>query len=315
MSTSRPPYDPELELILANRPADLLLSHESLPTIRAGAGIPPIETIVAGRNIAIEHFEIPTADGASIGLSILRPTDAARTAPAAIFYIHGGGMVAGDRWGGGETLAGWVERYRVIIGTIEYRLAPEFPAPTPVEDCYAGLQWFASHATEIGFDPERLLVAGASAGGGLAAGTVLLARDRRGPAILAQLLMCPMLDDRNSTISAQQFHHTGLWDWESNDFGWRALLGAQWGTDEVSQYSAPARALDLSGLPPAYIDVGSADMFRDEDTAYASRIWAAGGVADLHVSAGGYHGFEWADAAVSRNAVATREAWLSRYVG
>ena len=314
MNTHRPPYDEELALILADRPDDLLLTHENLPAIRSADGIPPIEQVIEGRGLVIEDYELPAADGTLIGLSVLRPAGTPRASSAGIYYIHGGGMVVGHRWGGGELLATWVENYGVTIGTIEYRLAPEFPAPTPVEDCFAGLKWFSSSATELGFDPARVVVAGASAGGGLAAGTVLMARDNEGPDVAAQLLMCPMLDDRNNSVSAEQFHHTGLWDWEANDFGWRALLGEHFGTDSVSIYSAPARAGDLSGLPPAYIDVGSADLFRDEDAAYASRIWGAGGVADLHVWAGGYHGFEYVDSAVSRSAVTTRENWLSRYV-
>ncbi|WP_425551844.1 alpha/beta hydrolase fold domain-containing protein [Herbiconiux moechotypicola] len=122
-----------------------------------------------------------------------------------------------------------------------------------------------------------------SAGGGLAAGIALLARDRQGPALLGQLLICPILDDRDSTVSTLQFDGAGTWDRSSNLTGWTALLGSRRGTPEVSIYAAPARATDLTGLPSTYIDCGSAEVFRDEDVAYASSLWAAGVQAELHV--------------------------------
>src|SRR5215813_6977255 len=119
----------------------------------------------------------------------------------------------------------------------------------------------------------------------------LLARDRGGPALAGQLLMCPMLDDRNDTPSSRQMAGLGIWDHAANEVGWTALLGPARGGADVSPYAAPARASDLSGLPPAFIDMGSAETFRDEDVAYATRIWQAGGSAELHVWPGGFHGF------------------------
>jgi acetyl esterase/lipase len=126
-----------------------------------------------------------------------------------------------------------------------------------------------------------------------------------------------MLDDRNQTVSANQFVDLGLWNSQSNATGWGAYLGARYGTDDVSIYAAPARATDLSGLPPAYIDVGSAEVFRDEAVAYASQIWTDGGDAELHVWAGGFHGFDLLapDAQVSRESVRTRTRWVARHLG
>ena len=187
-------------------------------------------------------------------------------------------------------------------------------APGPVEDCYAGLVWTAEHADELGIDPDRIIIAGASAGGGLAAGVALLARDRGGPALAAQALMCPMLDDRNNTPSSRQMAGLGVWDQHLQR---HRLVGAArrgCGGPDVSKYAAPARETDLSGLPPAFIDVGSAETFRDEDVAYASGIWQAGGVAELHVWPGGFHGFDMMapQAAVSQAAKAARVSWLRR---
>ncbi|MEV6154612.1 alpha/beta hydrolase [Nonomuraea sp. NPDC052129] len=164
------------------------------------------------------------------------------------------------------------------------------------------------------FHPERIIVAGGSAGGGLAAALALMARDRGGPALFAQMLMCPMIDDRNDTASARQLVGLGVWDQASNQGGWTALLGDARGTNDVSPYAAPARAADLSGLPPAFIDVGSAETFRDEDVTYASRIWQAGGSAELHVWPGGFHGFDGLvpQAVLSQNAREARARWLGR---
>ena len=201
--------------------------------------------------------------------------------------------------------------------TVEYRLAPENPDPAPVEDCYAGLVWTAANAAEIGIDATRLVIAGESAGGGLAAGTALLARDRGGPALAGQMLISPMLDDRNNTFSGEQFDGTGLWDKRSNLVGWTALLGERRGTESVSHYASPARAGDLSGLPPAFIDVSSTETFRDESVAYAAKMWAAGIQAELHVWPGGFHGFDSfaPTARISIEARAARTAWLRRILG
>jgi acetyl esterase/lipase len=226
-------------------------------------------------------------------------------------------MVAGDHRMGLADALDWAEEFGLAVVSVGYRLAPETRHPGPVEDCYAGLVWTAEHAGELGIDPDRIVIAGVSAGGGLAAAVSLLARDREGPALLGQMLLCPMLDDRNESVSARQMAGLGVWDRTANETGWTALLGAARGGPDVSPYAAPARARDLSRLPPAFIDVGSAETFRDEDVAYASTIWAGGGRAELHVWPGGFHRFDSLvpDAAISRAAKAARLNWLRRLLG
>jgi acetyl esterase/lipase len=223
-------------------------------------------------------------------------------------------MILGDNRTGVVEMLDWAQEFQAVVVSVEYRLAPETPHPGPVEDCYAGLVWTAEHAEELGIDPGRIVIAGASAGGGLTAALALMARDRGGPALLGQVLIYPMLDDRNDTPSAIQMAGLGVWDRVSNETGWTALLGSARGGPDVSPYAAPAREKDLSGLPPAFIDVASAETFRDEDVAYASRIWQAGGVAELHVWPGGYHGFDGLapQATVSQEAKAARVRWLRR---
>src|SRR5699024_5031563 len=240
----------------------------------------------------------------------------ARDAPG-IYGIHGGGMILGDRAFGVDGLADDVLRFGAVAATVEYRLAPEHPAPAAAEDCYAGLRWFAAHARELGLDPGRIVAGGFSAGGGLAAAVALLARDRGGPELAGQLLESPMLDDRNNTRASLQYRGRGPWDSGNNEVAWDAALGAARGTPAVSPYAAPARETDLSGLPPAFVTAGSAEVFRDEAVTYASGIWAAGGRAELHVYSGGYHGFSGfsPDADVSLTAGADRRSWLHRVFG
>lgn len=312
---TRPPYDPELGELLANSPLPATITGEMIEPLRAAPFTAPIEEVLSTRDLDHRVVVVPVDDG-ELSASVFTPRGR-RTAGPGIYFLHGGGMIIGDRFTGIATILDWAEEHDAVVVSLDYRLAPEHPAPTPVEDAYAGWVWTAAHADDLGIDPDRMLLAGTSAGGGLAAGVALLARDRQGPKAMAQLLMSPMLDDRDETVSTLQYSGTGSWSRESNTTGWTALLGELRGTEAVSVYSAPARATDLSDLPPAFIDVGSAEVFRDEDTAYASRLWAGGVQAELHVWAGGFHIFDGAapTAALSTAAVAARTAWVRRTLG
>ncbi|MET0887759.1 MAG: alpha/beta hydrolase [Mycetocola sp.] len=293
------------------------LTLQSIPHMRAGSEAfmprPSNAELRRGGEYTVDEHLVSGPEGApDVALIVCRPTSATAPTPV-LFYIHGGGMFSGtarDTLGDIVSLAATI---RAAVVSVEYRLAPETPHPGPIEDCFAGLIWTVSHAEEIGVDPDRVVLIGGSAGGGLAAALALLARDRGAPALSGQLLMCPMLDDRNNSPSVRQMASLRMWNQSDNEVGWTALLGADRG-EEVSPYAAPARATDLAGLPPTFIDVGSADSFRDEDVSYASRIWAAGGEAELHVWPGGFHGFESIapQAALSRAAVGARTSWLRR---
>ncbi|GAB1822745.1 alpha/beta hydrolase [Herbidospora sp. RD11066] len=306
------PFDPELAAALSvisqNLPPSL--TPDMIPLLRQG--LAPSEDLTLGGIVTLSDIDL--GDGVSV--VVCRPVAAPTPAPV-VYWIHGGGMILGDhRTGLGDPLS-WAVELGLVVVSVDYRLAPEHPDPAPVEDCYRGLVYVAEHAADLGIDPTRIIVAGGSAGGGLAAGTVLLARDRSGPEVFGQVLVCPMLDDRNDTVSGQQMAGLGIWDRTSNETGWSALLGDRRGGPDVSIYAAPARATDLSGLPPAFIDVGSAETFRDEDVAYATAIWRSGGQAELHVWPGGFHGFDMMvpQAALSQSAKQARLDWLRRLLG
>jgi acetyl esterase/lipase len=310
----RPPFDPELLPVL-DAFAQLIpptITADMIPALRAAQTL-SAEAVIGDRAIVHREVTLPGHEGAEITASVFARADHVDAGPL-ILHIHGGGMVMGDRFSGMPLTLDWVEEFDAVCVSVEYRLAPEHPDPYPVEDCYAALVWTAAHASELGADPSRIVVAGGSAGGGLAAGVSLLARDRGGPHLTGSLLAYPMLDDRDATVSTRQFEGVGVWDRASNDMGWTALLGSRRGTDAVSIYAAPARARDLSGLPPTFLDAGSAEVFRDEVVAYASAIWAAGGVAELHVVPGGFHAFENVSpgARLTAQVAANRRAWLDR---
>ncbi|GAA1469008.1 alpha/beta hydrolase [Nocardiopsis exhalans] len=315
----RPPFDPELAAALVEVGGEIppAITPEMIPLLRSeGAKRAPGADVdmTLGGVFREEEHAARGADGTEVPLLVWRP-ERTTAATGALFWIHGGGMVAGTHRGWEvPRLLEFARELDLVLVSVDYRLAPEHPHPVPVEDCYAGLLWLADQAGELGVAPDRLVIGGSSAGGGLAAATCLLARDRGGPSLLGQLLLGPMLDDRNDSVSARQMVGVGVWDRVSNATGWGALLGADRGGPDVSPYAAPARCEDLSGLPPAFLDVGSAETFRDEVVEYASRIWQAGGAAELHVWPGGFHSFDGfaPEAALSLDAAAQRLPWLRR---
>ncbi|MCV7187576.1 alpha/beta hydrolase [Mycolicibacterium thermoresistibile] len=217
-----------------------------------------------------------------IGIRLFRPPGGGTG--AAMLWIHGGGYVIGCAAQDDALCRRYARELDVTVAAVDYRLAPENPYPIPLEDCYAALLWLTRLPT---VDPQRVVIAGGSAGGGLAAALALLARDRGEVAPVAQLLVYPMLDDR--TLHRTDLDHPGLrlWNQSSNRFGWSAYLG-----DADPEVAVPARQTDLAGLPPAWIGVGTYDLFHDEDLAYAERLRAAGVPCEVEVVPGAFHGFD-----------------------
>lgn len=264
--------------------------------------------------ILLDELAVPASTaGVEIPLLVMQPAGSDGPRPG-ICFLHGGGMFAGDNRTGLDPLLDWVEALDVTIASVGYRLAPEHGHPIPVEDCYAALCWMHGNRERLGLANGPLMIAGTSAGGGLAAACALLARDRCGPQLSDQILMCPMLDDRGRFPSSGELVAQGVWDSISNRTGWQALLGAAAGTDKVSWSAAPGRATDLRGLPASFLDVGTVETFRDDVVDYAARLAQAGVATELHVWGGAFHGFDVLapDSAVARSARATRIDYLRR---
>ncbi len=277
----RPPYDPELEVGLAGLPADIFGTEDGPSSIEETRALmaswrPSIESLTLGGAVDIDEHTIPGPQGSpDIKVLIMSPSQGDGPWPV-IYHIHGGAMVAGDRYTGAQSFADLVVELKVVVVSVEYRLAPENPHPAPVEDCYAGLVWVADNTDALKIDPRRIVILGGSAGSGLAASTALLARDRKGPVLSHQILGCPMLDHRLTGPStyAADLHSRNM----------RKTLQEGWG------------------------------ILLSEAVEYATRLSYAGVQVELHVWPGAFHGFNSLvpHAAVSRTANETRLAYLRR---
>jgi acetyl esterase len=307
-------FDPELAAAVAMLPT---LDVSDIPAARATmkelrAGLPePDET-----GISVTDVTVPGPAGApDVTLRIYRPDEVA--GPIGIYDVHGGGFILGDIDASHAGNVALARAVGAVVVTVEYRLAPEAPFPAPLEDVYAGLVWFAEHAADYGVDPARIAIHGISAGGGLCAGLALLARDRGGPAIAFQYLGVPEVDDRLTTPSMTAFTDTPIWNRPNAIVSWDSYLGEGVpGSADVSPYAAPARATDLSGLPPAYVSTMAFDPLRDEGIAYGLALLAAGVPVELHLFPGTFHGSTLIEgAAISQREITERVAVLRRALG
>ena len=282
------------------------LDESALPALRETPLSAPVEL-----SDKVDRRDHVVSESPRVVVRVHRPKDVSGALPC-VYSIHGGGYVIGSYEMDDARFDIWCQKFGLVGVSVEYRLAPETPYPGPLDDCYAGLKWTYDHAADIGVDPTRIGIAGASAGGGLCAGLALLARDRAEVPVQFQLLDCPMIDDRQQTASSQ-LEGLAVWSKESNAFGWRSYLGSLYGTDDVPPYAAAARATDLAGLPEAYVCVGGADGFRDEDITYAMRLYGAGVPTELHVYPGAPHGVAlWPDTEVAQRYLRDQRDWLGR---
>ena len=306
--------DPEIAAMLAASPVNIgevlgSLTPESVVTIRemfSATPPPPLSDEVTREDVSLEGR-------GTASVRVHRPVVRRADAPGVV-WMHGGGLVLGDNRMDDARFDKWCRELGIVGVSVEYRLAPEHPYPTPLEDCYAALAWIHHNAASLGVDPQRIGIGGASAGAGLAAGLALLARDRAEFAVAFQLLIYPMIDDRQTTPSSSW--SDPIWSPAANTFGWTSYLGAAKGTTNVPAYAAAARATDLAGLPPTLVTVGALDGFSDEDIDYAKRLRLAGVPTDLIVYAGAPHGFDTFGefTGVSRRANRDIDEWLAARV-
>ena len=256
-------------------------------------------------DVIVEDVAVPGSDGEpQVSLRIYQPRELATPAPA-LFWTHGGGFIQGSPSQDEVANIAFARELGITVVAARYRLAPEHPFPAAIDDLYAGLTWLFDEAEARGIDSTRIAIGGASAGAGLTAALALVAHDRDEVRPAFQLLVYPMLDDRTVLRTDIDPKKLRMWSPGSNRFGWASYLGGQPGSADVSPYAAPARRDDLSGLPPAWIGVGTLDLFHDEDLVYARRLESAGVPCEVHIVEGAFHGFD----AVFRKAGVTRAFW------
>jgi acetyl esterase/lipase len=284
--------DPEVAAVYPHLPVmdltDIPTARSTLMEMLATANA----EIVPSTAVVREDHQVPGLDGdPDVRVRHYRPADQSDVLPC-LYWIHGGGHVLGQIEQDDPLVDHIVEAVGCSAFSVEWRRPPEHPFPAPMNDCYAGLAWTHKNAAELRIDPQRIAIGGASSGGGSAAGLALLARDRGELPVCFQLLVYPMLDDRNVAPASVAITDPKVWNRTSNLIGWRSYVGDVVGTEAVSPYAAPTRATDLTGLPPAYIPVGDVDLFVDEDIEYAQRLIQAGVPTELRVYPGGIHGFD-----------------------
>ncbi len=303
-------FDPELAaaipfLPVSTGPVDVEANREMMAAV-----VDMMNKDVEVGDLVIEDHHIGGSDPTrEILVRVYRPAVESGPRPG-ILDIHGGGFTTGTVELQHGAVSQMAREVNAVVATVDYRLAPEYPYPAGLDDCYAALEWLASESCELGIDPQRIAVFGSSAGGGLAAALALLARDRGGPSLCFQYLGVPELDDRLSTASMQTFVDTPIFNRNGAANSWEAYLGDK---RDVSFYAAPARATDLKGLPPAFISTMEFDPLRDEGIIYALHLLEAGVSVELHQYPGTFHGSAMiADADVSKRQIAENIEVLRR---
>lgn len=293
-----------------------LVTHIPLPTapgwrlrlVRALLALTPSGKL---DGVTIETPQTADIDGAAgPQVRVYRP--AVRRSPAALFWIHGGGLVIGRAVQDDHLCALTARELGILVVSVEYRLAPEHPFPTALDDCLAGWGWLQREAARLGVDPTRVAVGGESAGGGLAASLAQRLHDIGEAPPVAQWLFCPMLDDHTAARRELDTVDHFVWNNRHNQFGWQSYLGVEPGAANVPAYAVSARREGVRGLPPAWIGVGDIELFYDEDCAYAERLRAAGVDVTLDSVPGAPHGFEaWAaTTALARDYIGRAQDWL-----
>ena len=289
MSSDFSKIAPDLQAVAKKTPRITLngVSARLINFIMPLAPAPKLPEDILVENIWIEGQDRRT----KLRLRVYKPKTAHAPTPL-LLWLHGGGYVIGTPEMDDLDCAGFVRELGLTVVSVDYRLAPFHPFPAGLDDGYSALRWIISRAQPDGFDLHRLAIGGNSAGAGLAAALVQLACDRREIFPAFQLLIYPMLDDRTVLRTGIDDSNNVAWSHKNNRFGWKSYLGQEGGAPDVPDYAVPARRKDLSGLPPAWIGVGTLDIFHDEDAAYARRLQDAGIQCEFITVPGAFHGFD-----------------------
>jgi acetyl esterase/lipase len=322
MSTSQPPrdilrpkYDPAVISSLEEMKKH---SSKTVEEIRKHAQCSLHPILERFPDLVHTEYQVPGQDASNlVTISAFKSKKSTNPARPAVYFLHVGGQIAGNRFSALDIAMSYYTSIDVVTIAVEYRLAPEHPAPAALQDSYAGLVWVADNAAELSIDPGKIMVMGGSGGAPIAAGCAILAKRNNKPRLLAQMLMTPMIDDRGYSVSAKQYELDGPWCGVTNRMAWDCVLGSHnTAQTDVDILVVPGRATvqDLRGLPPTFIDVGEAEVFRDDAVSYASKLWEGGVSTELHVWKGAFHGFDFlaAEAPVAKAAVSAKVSWISR---
>ena len=281
---------PELQLAAKKMP-QFTFNGWTLPLIRFLTNLMPAPK--TPEDIHIENIFIPVGDGnTKIRLRIYKPKSIP-SPTAGLLWLHGGGYIIGKPEISEASCIEYVRELGVVVVSVDYRLAPDYPFPTSLEDSYAALTWVDAHTGKLGIDAARIGIGGESAGAGLAAALIQLVHDRKAFKPVFQTLIYPMLDDQTTVLTDLADKGHFAWNQASNRYGWKSYLGKKSGAGALAAYAVPARRKDLSGLPPAWIGVGTLDLFHDEDVAYAQKLRDAGVECELVIVPGAFHGFDF----------------------
>lgn len=266
--------------------------------------------------VIVEKVKLPGFQGVELSAYIMKPKNAAEPEsklPGLVFF-HGGGFMLKASGAHYQLVKEYAAKVPCKVVYVDYRLAPEFPFPTPVEDCFATYQWVLMHAEQLGIDKDNIFLGGDSAGGNLAASVTLMARDRGLPMPKGVMLIYPVTDRRMETPSMQQFTDTPVWDAKLSEMMWNCYLGDKF--PEPVEYASPAEAASLAGFPPTYMEVAEFDCLHDEGVNLYEKIKATGVATELHEIKGGCHGYETAvGSLIVRTSMENRVAWLRRLMG
>lgn len=316
----RPPYHPQVAALIDAIKPNNNLKLSDIPSLRAQTS-PTAESVIGSRPILHHEQEVSSSGSSSILVSTFRRRSSIgeeRKRPC-IFHIHGGGLIAGNRFLAVGSILDWVIDLNLVCVSVEYRLAPEHPFPAALDDCTAALDWANKNADQLSIDSEKTCIIAGSGGAAIAAGLALRLRDEGQSMgkVAGMLLYSPSLDHRLQTTSSYQFVDGGVADRKSSESFWAWYLGGETGSydpDDISIYASPASATMLGGLPPVYMDIGACDVHRDQAVGFASKIWRDGGECELHVWPGGCHVFETLvpDLEISKECVGRRKMWIQR---
>ena len=296
MKTPRERLDPELAAALAALPMTdgNLFDLRDIAGTRGAIGLmaaADATAAAADTSVTVEVVQATRSTGPEVSIRLFRPAIRPAALPL-LLWFHGGGQVLGFAAQEDSYLKRIAREVGCMVASVDYGLAPEARSPAAAEDGYLAYRWLRDEAAVLGIDASRIGIAGPSGGACIAAAVTLMIRDRLAPTPLFLALNYPMLDDRNESASSHEITDIGIWDRANNLLAWQAILGDQVGAADVSPYSAPARAKDLTGLPPTFISIAELDVFRDEGLAYATKLMAGGTPTELHVYPGAFHAWD-----------------------